>query len=218
MSSWQRSRPRAQRGGRACRIRAGYHAVLAVNGGARSALASLGAGSRPLTAALRREAPCAGNPAPIPLPQRSSHMNTVITSLTSFQPSHSSAMQTALSTEVLRERVPAAFAPAAHERTSRAYAFISTERVLNALASAGFLPVEARQAAALIPNLRWTGVFQICPERQTLYGHRTKRRPLPPSRLARSSTSETFPWSLLAPAYRFRHRWGEIGRGLVNSW
>jgi Domain of unknown function (DUF932) len=74
-------------------------------------------------------------------------MNTVITSLTSFQPSHSSAMQAALSTEVLRERVPAAFAPAAHESTSRAYAFISTERVLNALASAGFLPVEARQAA-----------------------------------------------------------------------
>jgi hypothetical protein len=74
-------------------------------------------------------------------------MNTVITSLTSFQSSHSSARQSALSTEVLRERVPAAFAPAAHERTSAAYTFISTERVLNALASAGFLPVEARQAA-----------------------------------------------------------------------
>ena len=74
-------------------------------------------------------------------------MNTVVTSLTSFQSSHSSARQSALSTEVLRERVPAAFAPAAHERTSAAYTFISTERVLNALASAGFLPVEGRQAA-----------------------------------------------------------------------
>jgi len=74
-------------------------------------------------------------------------MNTVVTSLTSFQPSHSSALQSALSTDALRERVPAAFAPAAHERTSAAYTFISTERVLSALASAGFLPVEARQAA-----------------------------------------------------------------------
>jgi Domain of unknown function (DUF932) len=74
-------------------------------------------------------------------------MNTVVTSLTSFQPSHSSARHSALSTEVLRERVPAAFAWAAHEKTSAAYAFISTERVLNALASAGFLPVDARQAA-----------------------------------------------------------------------
>jgi Domain of unknown function (DUF932) len=74
-------------------------------------------------------------------------MNTLSTSLTSLQPSHSSALQATLSTELLRERVPAAFAPAAHERTSPAYTFLSTERVLAALASAGFLPVEARQAA-----------------------------------------------------------------------
>jgi hypothetical protein len=74
-------------------------------------------------------------------------MNTVATSLTPFQPSHSSALQTALSPQVLRERVPAVFAPTAHERTSVAYTFISTERVLAALASAGFVPVEARQAA-----------------------------------------------------------------------
>lgn len=74
-------------------------------------------------------------------------MNSPVTSLTSFQPSHSSALQVALSQEALRERVPAAFAPAAHGRTSSAYTFISTERVLSALASAGFMPVEARQAA-----------------------------------------------------------------------
>lgn len=74
-------------------------------------------------------------------------MNTLTTTLTSFQPSHSSALQSTLSPEALRERVPAVFAPAAHERTSTAYTFISTERVLTALASAGFLPVEARQAA-----------------------------------------------------------------------
>jgi hypothetical protein len=74
-------------------------------------------------------------------------MNTVPTSLTTFQPSHSSALQAALSPQVLRERVPAAFAPTAHERTGAAYTFISTERVLAALASAGFVPMGARQAA-----------------------------------------------------------------------
>ena len=74
-------------------------------------------------------------------------MKTLATSLTTFQPSHSSARQAALSPQDLRERVPAAFAPAAHERTSRSYTFISTERVLSALMSAGFLAVEARQAA-----------------------------------------------------------------------
>jgi hypothetical protein len=74
-------------------------------------------------------------------------MNAVPTSLQSLQPSHSSAFQSVLSPETLRERVPAIFAPAAHQRTSSAYCFISSERVLEALASVGFFPVEARQAA-----------------------------------------------------------------------
>ena len=74
-------------------------------------------------------------------------MNSVITSLSNHQASHSSAFQHTLSPEVLRERVPAVFAPGAHERTSASYTFISTEQVLAALGSAGFLPVEARQAA-----------------------------------------------------------------------
>ena len=73
-------------------------------------------------------------------------MNTV-TSLAHTQPSYSSAFQNVLSAETLRERVPAVFAAGAHERTSGAYTFISTWHVLNALASAGFLPVDARQAA-----------------------------------------------------------------------
>lgn len=73
-------------------------------------------------------------------------MNALVTSLAQHQDSHSNAFRTPLSPEALRERVPAAFAPAAHERMSRAYTFISTERVLAALASAGFQPVEARQA------------------------------------------------------------------------
>ena len=74
-------------------------------------------------------------------------MNTVVTSLALTQPSHSSAFQNPISPETLRERVPAVFASGAHERTSPSYTFLSTERVLRALASAGFLPVEARQAA-----------------------------------------------------------------------
>ena len=74
-------------------------------------------------------------------------MNTVVTSLALTQPSHSSAFQNPISPEALRERVPAVFASGAHERTSPSYTFLSTERVLRALASAGFLPVEARQAA-----------------------------------------------------------------------
>jgi hypothetical protein len=73
-------------------------------------------------------------------------MNAVVTSLDSAQPSHSSAFQGALSPEALRARVPAVYAPGAHERTSLSYTFISSERVLSALNTAGFLPVEARQA------------------------------------------------------------------------
>lgn len=74
-------------------------------------------------------------------------MNALVTSLTHYQDSYSTAFRTTLSHEALREKVPAAFAPAAHERMSPAYTFLSTERVLAALASAGFQPVEARQAA-----------------------------------------------------------------------
>jgi hypothetical protein len=74
-------------------------------------------------------------------------MNAVVTSLDRIQPSHSSAFQTVLTGDVLRARVPAIYAPGAHERTSSSYTFISTERVLDALGSVGFVPVEARQAA-----------------------------------------------------------------------
>lgn len=46
----------------------------------------------------------------------------------------------------LRQRVPAVFAESAHESLSLKYTFIPTERVLSGLMSAGFVPVEARQA------------------------------------------------------------------------
>ena len=71
-------------------------------------------------------------------------MNAVV-SLFDRQPTHSSAFQKTLTEETLRERAPAVFAPGAHERTSSAYRFISTHEVLEALGSAGFFPVEARQ-------------------------------------------------------------------------
>jgi hypothetical protein len=74
-------------------------------------------------------------------------MNAVVTSLDHVQASHSRAFQTVLTGDVLRARVPAIYAPGAHERTSSSYTFISTERVLDALGSVGFVPVEARQAA-----------------------------------------------------------------------
>jgi hypothetical protein len=73
-------------------------------------------------------------------------MNTSLTSLAPDQPLHSSAFQSTLSSETLRERVPAVFAHGAHARTSSSYTFISTAHVLEALKLAGFEPVEARQA------------------------------------------------------------------------
>lgn len=74
-------------------------------------------------------------------------MNTNVTSLESAQPSHSSAFQTVLSPDTLRVQAPAVFAPAAHERMSAAYTFISSAQVLGALNLAGFMAVEARQSA-----------------------------------------------------------------------
>ena len=51
-----------------------------------------------------------------------------------------------LSIDNLRQNVPAVFADAAHESLSQKYTFIPTDRVLTGLISAGFVPVEARQA------------------------------------------------------------------------
>lgn len=72
-------------------------------------------------------------------------MDTIETALTRTQPTYAAAFEQMLSPQALRDSVPAAFASGAHERTSKAYTFISTERVLTALGEAGFLPVEARQ-------------------------------------------------------------------------
>jgi hypothetical protein len=60
----------------------------------------------------------------------------------------SSAFTGELSLDAVRQRAPAVFAPAAHERMSSKYTFIPTERVLSGLMSAGFVPVDARQTHA----------------------------------------------------------------------
>lgn len=61
---------------------------------------------------------------------------------------HANAFTGSLSLEDVRQRAPAVFAESAHERTSLAYRFIPTARVLTGLMQAGFVPVEARQARA----------------------------------------------------------------------
>ena len=62
--------------------------------------------------------------------------------------SHGNAFERGLSLEAVRQRAPAVFAEEAHERLSLRYAFLPSERVLAGLMSAGFVPVEARQARA----------------------------------------------------------------------
>jgi hypothetical protein len=59
---------------------------------------------------------------------------------------HAHVVSHPLSLEEVRQRAPAVFADSAHERTSPKYTFIPTERVLAGLLSAGFVPVEAKQA------------------------------------------------------------------------
>ena len=61
---------------------------------------------------------------------------------------HGNAFSASLSIDTLRDRVPAAFAPSAHERVSAKYTFIPTERVLTGLMRVGFVPVDARQTQA----------------------------------------------------------------------
>jgi len=72
-------------------------------------------------------------------------METVNSLMTSESTRYASAFASALEPEELRSRSPAVFAPGAHETTSPVYTFVSTERVLDALGQAGFVPVAARQ-------------------------------------------------------------------------
>jgi hypothetical protein len=54
-----------------------------------------------------------------------------------------------LSLEEVQQRAPAVFAMRADDSLSSKYTFIPTERVLSGLMSAGFVPVDARQARTL---------------------------------------------------------------------
>src|ERR1700720_2192195 len=67
----------------------------------------------------------AGNPAQEHLEE------SIMDNLSRFSPvSHGNAFSASLSLDTLRERVPAVFAPSAHEKMSSKYTFIPTERVL----------------------------------------------------------------------------------------
>jgi Domain of unknown function (DUF932) len=70
--------------------------------------------------------------------------------------SYANAFDRGLSIEAIRERAPAVFASSAEEGLSSKYTFIPTEKVLDGLMSAGFVPVEARQAAS-----RRASVFHV---------------------------------------------------------
>jgi hypothetical protein len=62
--------------------------------------------------------------------------------------SHADAFDRGLSLDVVRTRAPAVFASGAAARLSSKYTFLPTERILTGLMSAGFMPVDARQARA----------------------------------------------------------------------
>ena len=62
--------------------------------------------------------------------------------------SHANAFDRSLSLDAVRTRAPAVFASGADERLSSKYTFLPTERILTGLMSAGFVPVDARQARA----------------------------------------------------------------------
>ena len=72
-------------------------------------------------------------------------MNAIPGTLMTSQSAYGSAFARTLSSESLQHAAPAVFAPSAHERLTAAYTFVPTGRVLDALAHAGFFPVEARQ-------------------------------------------------------------------------
>jgi len=76
-------------------------------------------------------------------------MDTV-NSLIDTTPSAAHAFVDPLTPLELRRRAPAVYAPCADERTGSAYTFVSTERVLDALGQAGFVPVAVAQTRTRI--------------------------------------------------------------------
>jgi hypothetical protein len=113
--------------------------VLAVKDECADALAACG-GLTILDCCARRDPGDAGNPA-----QASIQESTMDTFSDLSVSRHANAFSKVLSLDEVRQRAPAVFATTAHERTSSAYTFIPTERVLDGLMQAGFVPVDARQ-------------------------------------------------------------------------
>lgn len=77
-------------------------------------------------------------------------MNTHIDEFDSNVGAHANVFGEFLDAETLKNRAPAVFAGTAHERTSRSYTFLSTQKVLEALDRAGFRPVQASQTASRV--------------------------------------------------------------------
>ena len=83
--------------------------------------------------------------------------------------SHANAFDRGLSLDAVRTRAPAVFAASADERLSPKYTFLPTERVLTGLMSAGFLPVDARQASSRRGSpLHARHVVRLRPQFQTV--------------------------------------------------
>lgn len=70
---------------------------------------------------------------------------TIIDNLVDRATAQDSAFVDALALPTLHDRTPAAFASSAAATTSSTYAFLPTQRVLDALGQAGFVPVGAAQ-------------------------------------------------------------------------
>ena len=101
-----------------------------------------------MTDELRREAPAPGNSAQVTIGNTT--MNTRNDEFASGAGEHASVFGQFLDADALRGRAPAVYADAAHERTSPTYTFLSTQKVLEALSRAGFLPVEASQTVTRV--------------------------------------------------------------------
>jgi hypothetical protein len=77
-------------------------------------------------------------------------MNTHTDEFASRVGQHANLFGEFLDAETLRTRAPAVFAANAHESTSATYAFLSTQKVLEALDHAGFRPVQALQTISRV--------------------------------------------------------------------
>lgn len=77
-------------------------------------------------------------------------MNTHHDEFASNAGEYSNAFGHFLDEETLKGRAPAVFAAGAHERTSRSYTFLSTQKLIEALSRAGFRPVAASQTATRV--------------------------------------------------------------------